>query len=120
MGKIIFLFMIFSISILAENMTIEEKHQLQKNCLECHHLEQIPNELIYRRYLMTYSTKEAMQEAIIKYMKHPKQENSIMPPPFFSKFTMKQASELNDETLKKNIQRFLDTFDLKKKLVPPY
>jgi len=109
----------FSLDAFAGTITIKDKQQVQQNCLQCHNQEQIPNALIYRRYLMKYSTKEAMQTAILKYLKNPKQENSIMPHPFFSKFSMKEESDLNDESLKKNIQTFLNTFDLKKKLVLP-
>ncbi|RLA69880.1 MAG: hypothetical protein DRG09_04630 [Epsilonproteobacteria bacterium] len=119
MGKIIFLCMLFSIGVVAGNITIDDKQQVQEKCLQCHNQEQIPNGLIYRRYLMKYSTKEAMKIAIMKYLKDPKQKNSIMPHPFFSKFSMKEVSDLDDENLKKNIQTFLNTFDLKKNLVLP-
>lgn len=119
MGKIIFVCIIMSIGISAGTITIDEKQQLEQKCLQCHTQEQIPNGLIYRRYLKIYSTDKAMEKAIMKYLKNPKQENSIMPHPFFSKFPMKEASDLDDKDLKKNIQTFLDTFDLKKKLVLP-
>lgn len=119
MGKIIFLSIMFSIGVVAGNISIDDKQQVQQKCLQCHNQEQIPNALIYRRYLKKYSTSEAMKTAILKYLKNPKQENSIMPHPFFSKFSMKEVSDLDDEDLKKNIQTFLDTFDLKKKLVLP-
>lgn len=119
MGKIIFSCMLFSIGVFAGNITIDDKQQVQQKCLQCHNQEQIPNALIYRRYLKKYSTDEAMGIAIMKYLKNPKQENSIMPHPFFSKFPMKEVSVLNDESLKKNIQAFLHIFDLKKNLVLP-
>lgn len=111
--------MLVSIGAYADNITIDDKQQVQQKCLQCHDQEQIPNGLIYRRYLMTYSTQEAMKTAIMEYLKNPKQENSIMPHPFFSKFPMKEVSDLDDETLKKNIQTFLKILDLKKKLVLP-
>ena len=109
----------FSIGVVAANISIEDKQQVQEKCLQCHNQEQIPNALIYRRYLKKYSTQEAMRTVILKYLKDPKQENSIMPHPFFSKFSMKETSDMNYEDLKKNIQTFLDTFDMKKKLVLP-
>jgi len=111
--------MLFSVAVFAGDITTDDKQQVQQKCLKCHSQEQIPNGLIYRRYLKKYSTQEAMKKVILKYLKDPKQENSIMPHPFFSKFPMKEASDLDDEALKKNIQIFLDTFDLKKKLVLP-
>jgi hypothetical protein len=95
------------------------QQELESNCLLCHTQDQIPNTLIYRRYLMKYSTQEAMSKAILKYLKDPKKENSIMPPPFFSKFPMKYALDMDDTILKKNIRTFLETFDVKKKLVLP-
>lgn len=119
MGKIIFIAMLFSLGAVAGNIRIDDKQQVQQNCLQCHNQEQIPNALIYRRYLKRYSTEKAMGAAILKYLKDPKQENSIMPHPFFLKFSMKEVSSLDDEGLKKNIQIFLDTFDMKKKLILP-
>jgi len=118
MGKIIFLCIMMYVGLYAEESSAE-KQQLRETCLQCHIQEQIPSELIYRRYLMTYSTQEEMQNAIFNYLKDPKKENSIMPPPFFFKFPMKEALDLDDETLEKNIRAFLDTFDVKKKLVLP-
>ena len=118
MGKIIFLYMVVYAGLFAEAPSSAQQ-ELENNCLLCHTQDQIPNTLIYRRYLMKYSTQEAMSKVILKYLKNPKKENSIMPPPFFSKFPMKYALDLDDATLKKNIRTFLETFDVKKKLVLP-
>lgn len=96
-----------------------EKEQFQNICLKCHSQNQIPNELIYRRYLMKYSTNKAMRVAIAKYLRNPKDQNSIMPPPFFLKFSRKEAMTLDNAILMQNIQSFLDTYDVKKKLVLP-
>lgn len=99
--------------------TFFQEEQLQSKCLGCHMQEQIPSELIYRRYLMTYSTQEEMQNAIFNYLKDPQKENSIMPPPFFFKFPMKEALDLDDVTLRENIRAFLDHYDVKKRLILP-
>ena len=103
----------------AQDVNIEDKQQLQKECLQCHADQQIPSALIYRRYLMKYSTSERMQKAMFTYIKNPDQEHTIMPPQFFLKFPMKEASTLDDNTLKKMIQSYLNTFNVKKKLVLP-
>ncbi len=97
----------------------KENQDLQDKCLHCHIQQQIPDELIYRRYLMTYSTTENMTKAMMRYLKNPKKEDSIMPPQFFLKFPMKKALTLDDEGLKKNVHTFLERFDVKKKLVLP-
>lgn len=118
MGKIIFWFVSFCI-VLYANESNQVNQELQDKCLRCHMQEQIPNELIYRHYLMAYSTRESMKKAIIHYLKNPKKEHSIMPPQFFLKFPMKAALSLDDESLERNVLSFLDTFDVKKNLRLP-
>ncbi len=119
MGKIIFFFSFLCILVNAQDVSLEDKQQLQKECLQCHAEQQIPSGLIYRRYLMKYSTFERMQKAIFSYIKNPDQKHSIMPPQFFLKFPMKEALTLDDDTLQKMIKSYLDTFDVKKKLLLP-
>lgn len=119
MGKIIFICTVFFISIYANDLKVEDTQRVEKACLYCHQQNQIPNALIYRRYLVKYSTKEAITTAIMTYIKNPKKEYSIMPQPFFSKFPMKEVSKYEDKVLKQDIERFLEIFDVKKKLVLP-
>ena len=91
--------------------------QLEKNCLSCHKQQQIPSSLIYKRYLMKYSTHKSIEEAMFRYLKNPDKHTSIMPPQFFLKFPMKETLSLDDDTVKKMIKRYLDTYDVKKKLI---
>jgi hypothetical protein len=90
--------------------------QMKKNldtvCLSCHAQQQIPNRLIYKRYLMQYSTDTRMEKAMFKYLKEPNKEASIMPPQFFLKFPMKEKLKLDDEVLKVNIQEYLKKFNI--------
>jgi hypothetical protein len=88
-----------------------------ESCLECHKKQQIPSELIYKRYLLKYSTKNRIEKAMFLYLKNPNPKNSIMPKPFFSKFPMKKATNIDDKSLKKAIERYIEKFDVKKKLV---
>ena len=118
MGKIIFLCILFYVELSASEK-LSEKEELQSSCLQCHTKNQIPNALIYKRYLVKYSTKNAMTQAIMKYLKDPKKENSVMPPPFFLKFPMQRTLDINDTILEQNTRNFLDTFDMKKKLILP-
>ena len=90
---------------------------VEQDCLACHKAQQIPSELIYRRYLMRYSTQDAIEQAIAKYVKNPKKSSSIMPPQFFLKFPMKEAVPIEDKILYKDIKAFIEIFDIKKKLI---
>ncbi len=116
MGKIILLVSLFWLEIYAQE---SEEVILQNSCLSCHTKQQIPSELIYRRYLMKYSTKEAMTEAMLSYLIRPKKSKSIMPTQFFLKFPMKPSLDFSESELRENISSFIEMFDVKKKLVLP-
>ena len=90
---------------------------LEVNCLNCHRQQQIPSNLIYKRYLMKYSTEKRMENAMFTYLKNPSKIFSIMPAPFFLKFPMKAKSELDERTLRSSIQAYLKKYDIKKRLV---
>ncbi len=90
---------------------------LEQACLNCHKTQQIPDRLIYKRYLMKYSTEGRMDEAIFSYLKTPEKGRSIMPGPFFSKFPMKEDLHLDDGILRQYVTAYLEKLDLKKKLV---
>jgi len=113
--KILFLTPILFIFSLAD----EPSATLEKNCLSCHTKQKIPSELIYRRYLLTYSTHTTIKSQLLDYLKAPKKENSIMPKQFFLKFPEKSALDLNETLLETSIEAYLDYFDVKKKLTLP-
>jgi hypothetical protein len=116
MGKIVVILGFLSLFLFAEESNTSE-HAFKNSCLSCHQQQQIPSALIYKRYLMKYSTNKRMEEAMFTYMKDPKKEYSIMPAPFFLKFPMKEKISLDDRTLRKHIQTYLEKFDIKKKLM---
>lgn len=114
MVKIIFLCLLFALLANAQDAVVKVFHN---KCLSCHIKQQIPSELIYRRYLMKYSTKDAIHEAMMKYLKKPNKEKSIMPSQFFLKFPMKPNLKYEDAMLHQNIDAYLDYFDIRKKLI---
>ena len=116
MEKIVIVLSFCTFYVLA-NTNTKIMENLDATCLSCHAQQQIPNRLIYKRYLMQYSTDNRMEEAIFSYLKNPNKETSIMPPQFFLKFPMKEALVLDKKVLEENIQMFFETFDVKKKLI---
>jgi len=109
MGKVVFVIFFGFISLFA-------KVDLEKNCLECHKKEKIPSYMIYKRYLLKYSVKSRIKEAIYNYLKDPKPKNSIMPKPFFLKFPMKKAIHMDEKALYENIEEFIKKYDVTKRL----
>ncbi len=110
MEKVIFLLLIPLLGIYAN------ESELEKNCLKCHEQNQLPSKLIYKRYLLKYSTPTNIKNAMFNYIKNPDPKNSIMPPQFFLKFEIKKRLDLDDETLKRDIELFIKKYDIKKRL----
>ncbi len=112
MGKIAMILLFMALSTMAG-----ESASLQQKCLDCHKTQQIPDNLISKRYLMQYSTKVRIEEAVFRYLNNPKKGHSIMPAPFFLKFPMKEKTDLDEVTLKKVIRAYVEKFDMKKRLI---
>ncbi len=116
MERVGFIFVLSIFVVFASNK-IEKNQKLEKFCLHCHKIQQIPDTLIYNRYLMQYSTDARMKKAIMQYLKKPQKSKSIMPKAFFSKFPLKKASTLNDEALDQYVSTYLQKYNLKNKLI---
>ena len=115
MGKIVWIISIFTLFLTAQDLIKDDT--LEVNCLNCHQKQQIPSSLIYKRYLMKYSTEKRMEDAMFMYLNNPSKAFSIMPAPFFLKFPMKEKVELDERTLRSHIQAYLEKYDIKKRLV---
>jgi cytochrome c1 len=89
---------------------------LEENCLVCHREQKLPDNLIYRRYLLKYSSPERIERALSAYLKAPTKKHSIMPREFFLRFPMKYPTVLDDATLHKSIRAYIDAFDVKRRL----
>ena len=90
---------------------------LQKECLQCHSRQKIPSGAIYRRYLLKYSSKATIKKKMLSYLRSPSEKHSIMPPQFFSKFPVKESSELDDTQLKQLVDAYIDYFDIGKRVI---
>jgi len=89
---------------------------VKDKCISCHQAESIPSGMIYRRYLLKYSSKDVIRDKIYRYLRSPSTQESIMPPQFFSKFPLKEPIEMDERELKGFIDRYIDYFDISHKL----
>jgi len=96
--------------------TLIQAQTLQEACLSCHQVQNIPSEMIYRRYLLKYSSKEEIRTHIFSYLKQPEEERSIMPMQFFKKFPKKTPTHLDDKRLKKFIDLYIEHFDVSSRI----
>jgi len=114
MAKIIFLMIVISLYLWGAEKV--PPFALQNKCLACHTQQKIPSEAIYRRYLLKYSSKALIREKILAYLRKPSEKHSIMPPQFFSKFPLKEPSDLDEKQLAQLVDAYIDYFDIGKRL----
>jgi len=113
MEKIIFVLLLPLISWGGQE---EMESRLQQDCFRCHEEQKIPSEAIYRRYLLKYSSRDTIRKKMFEYLRHPSVQQSIMPQPFFNKFTIKEPSELEKRELQELIDAYVARFDVAGKL----
>ncbi len=89
---------------------------LEANCLGCHREQKLPDNLIYRRYLLQYSSPERMEKALMTYLRHPDKAHSIMPSEFFLRFPLKYPLKLEDAELRESVQKYVEYFDVRRRL----
>jgi len=112
MVKIIYLLAIVS--------TLSNASQsFEDTCIQCHQDQEIPNEVIYKRYLLKYSSDTNIREAMVNYLKNPMAERTIMPAQFITIFGLKEACTLSDEKLNQLVDEFINKYDIKRKIVLP-
>jgi len=114
--KVVIVGIVATVTLLSAHKEAAEG-ELEKACLSCHREQKIPSDLIYRRYLMKYSTPDRIEKAMFAYLKEPLQSRSIMPPQFFLKFPMKLPMSMDDTILKREIRAYIRKFDIKKRLI---
>jgi len=86
---------------------------LDDKCLNCHNQQKIPSQLIYKKYLIKYSSNKIIKKKIIDYLNKPMSNKSIMPQQFFLKFPMKDRLNMTRKELEMGVDRFIDKFGLK-------
>jgi len=106
MVKILIIIINLAIFLQASNFT--------DKCLKCHEQQNIPFEMIYKRYLIKYSSNIAIKEAMIKMCQNPSIENSELPRGFLRRFGVKDVCSLEEKELYKAIDELIEYYDIKK------
>ena len=78
----------------------------EKNCIPCHEDMAVKIDKFFYRYLLKYSSEMEVKRAMMKYLKNPKAENSILVDGLINRFGIKKKTTLSDEQL----QEALDTY----------
>jgi hypothetical protein len=111
MVKKALLFTLFSTACLCAQTGIYEK-----NCIPCHEDMAVKIDKFFYRYLLKYSSEMEVKNAMTKYLKNPKTENSILVDGLINRFGVKKKTTLNDAQLQEALDTYWDQYKIFDKL----
>ncbi|WP_457603101.1 hypothetical protein [Nitratifractor sp.] len=113
MGRIVTL-LILALSGFAAEPTL-----LPGRCAACHTKNAPPLSLIYRRYLMLYSSKERIQKRMIDFLLAPSKAKSAMPEGMKNRFNPQKHPAFSPQISKKAVETLIEKEDLIPRIVVP-
>lgn len=88
----------------------------ENNCVSCHKALPVSIDKYFYRYLLKYSSKSSVNEAMMKYLKNPSKDTTIMPEAFISRFGVKKRTTLSDNELKNALDEYWEIYKVFGKL----
>jgi hypothetical protein len=88
-------------------------------CTACHSMQAPPLSLVYRRYLMLYSSKGRVAERMVAFLTHPTKKGSSMPEGMKSRFNPQNHPPFPLEEAKEAVGELIEREDLLKRIVIP-
>ena len=96
-----------------------EPTSLPARCTACHTKNAPPLSLIYRRYLMLYSSKERIQKRMIDFLRAPSKAKSAMPEGMKNRFNPQKHPAFSPQIAKKTVDTLIEKEDLIPRIVVP-
>jgi len=93
-------------------------NNFENDCLKCHKQSGLPMDMIYKRYLMEYSSHEDMKRAMVDFLKNPTKQKSMLPKGLLMGMGVKEKSTLSDKELGARVDEYLKIYDIKKRIIP--
>lgn len=94
----------------------EKKDIYESNCVKCHNNLPVSIDKYFYRYLLKYSSENAVKKSMFEYLKSPSKDTTIMPEAFINRFGIKKKSKLNDKKLKEALDIYWEKYKVFGKL----
>ena len=111
MGRVVIL-LILALSGIAAEPTLP-----LPRCTACHTKNGPPLSLIYRRYLMLYSSKERIQKRMIDFLHAPSKAKSAMPEGMKNRFNPQKHPAFSPQIAKKAVEILIEKEDLIQRVI---
>jgi hypothetical protein len=110
MGKAVLIFLLGVQCIAAEVEAL-------KICTVCHETAAPPFSLVYRRYLMLYSSKARIEKRMVNFLTAPSKKRSSMPEGMKNRFNPQEHPAFDAQTVHKAVKALIRKEDLIPKIV---
>ncbi len=108
----------FLIFILILQYTIAEEDIIKK-CDSCHETTAPPLSLIYRRYLVLYSSKANIERRMVGFLASPSKKRSSMPEGMKNRFNPQKHPQFASSIAKQAVKTLIRREDIIPKIVAP-
>lgn len=88
----------------------------EQNCVSCHKDIEVSIDKYFYRYLLIYSSEEAVKLAMKEYLQNPTKEKTVMPESFIARFGIKDKTTLSDEELDNALEMYWQRYKVFGKL----
>jgi len=96
-----------------------QENPLPSHCSACHEEAGPPLTLIYRRYLMLYSSKERIRKRMIDFLIAPSKEKSALPEGMKNRFKPQNHPAFSPDVARKAVTKLIENEDLIPRIVVP-
>jgi hypothetical protein len=94
----------------------DEKNIYETNCVKCHNKIPVTIDKYFYRYLLKYSSEEAVKKEMFDFLKNPNIETTAMSESFIKRFGIKKKTKLTDEELNQAIDSYWEKYKVFGKL----
>ncbi len=98
---------------------VAQESQVPKRCTACHEKSAPPLPLVYRRYLMLYSSKARIQKKMVDFLSAPSKEKSAMPEGMKNRFNPQNHPAFATSVAKEAVDKLIEKEDLIPRIVVP-
>ena len=105
------------ILILALSGLVAESVSPPARCAVCHEKSAPPLSLIYRRYLMLYSSKERIQKRMIDFLSAPSKAKSAMPEGMKNRFNPQKHPVFIPRVARKAVDKLIEQENLVSRII---
>ncbi len=92
---------------------------IPQRCTVCHEKSAPPLSLVYRRYLMLYSSKARIEKKMVDFLTAPSKEKSAMPEGMKNRFNPQNHPAFATSVAKEAVDKLIEKEDLIPRIVVP-